>query len=320
MITDIFIPPKVSNLGIPMPENESAIWSAVRRGDFRALARAISYIENGVGDFHKQLMQLSTDSSSVVGITGPPGAGKSTLVDALIRQLVSEQKKVAVLCVDPSSSFHTGALLGDRVRMSEWYNNPGVFIRSLSSRGAIGGLHPQIVEIASLMQAAGFDYVLLETVGVGQTEVEVAALADMTMLVLVPEAGDDVQMMKAGVMEIADLFVVNKADRPGADAFIRHLLAMQAYSSRWKDRQIPAVKTVATKNEGIPQVVQLVHELLKKEENREKKCHILAERAFLLIQQQRMRNVKRTDLYRKIAAELGAKGSVNLFQLVAEWT
>lgn len=153
----------------------------------------------------------------MIGITGPPGAGKSTLTDALIGEMVRAGNKVAVLCVDPSSPFNMGALLGDRIRMSEWYTNPNVFIRSLATRGSLGGLHPKIVEITELLKAASFDYILVETVGVGQSEVEIAGLADVTIVVLVPESGDDIQVMKAGLMEIADLYIVNKSDRPGAD-------------------------------------------------------------------------------------------------------
>src|SRR5262249_37535052 len=147
----------------------------------------------------------------------PPGAGKSTLTDALIGEAIKQDKKVAVLCVDPSSPFNRGALLGDRVRMSEWYNHPKVFIRSLASRGSLGGLHPKIIEITELIKASLFDYIFIETVGVGQSEVEIAGLADVTVVVTVPESGDEIQTMKAGLMEIADIFVVNKADRPDAD-------------------------------------------------------------------------------------------------------
>src|SRR5579859_6352215 len=208
----------------------------IQNGNFRALARAISYVENGVGNFFHLLQDMPDHSSRIIGVTGPPGAGKSTLVDGLIGQFVAKKQKVAVLCVDPSSSFHYGALLGDRIRMSDWYNNPDVFIRSLSSRGSLGGLHPRILEIADLLKAAGFDRILIETVGVGQNEIEIAGLADTTIVVLVPEGGDEVQVMKAGLMEIADIFVVNKSDRPGADLFVRNLHMMITPASN-RERQ-----------------------------------------------------------------------------------
>ena len=150
------------------------------------------------------------------------------MTDALIGSLINEDKKIGVLCVDPSSPFNLGALLGDRIRMSEWYNHPNVFIRSLASKGSLGGLHPKIIEITDLMKAAGFDYIIIETVGVGQSEVDIAALADVTIVVLVPEGGDEIQTMKAGIMEIADIFVVNKSDRPDADTFVNNLKMMLA--------------------------------------------------------------------------------------------
>jgi LAO/AO transport system kinase len=139
------------------------------------------------------------------------------LVDALIGEIIAQQKTVGVLCVDPSSPFNLGALLGDRIRMSEWYNNKNVFIRSLATRGSLGGLHPKIIEITDVLKTANFDFIIVETVGVGQSEIEIAGLADTTVVVVVPEAGDEVQTMKAGLMEIANVFVVNKADRPDAD-------------------------------------------------------------------------------------------------------
>src|SRR5690242_9280964 len=177
----------------------------LQEGDIKVLARAISLIENEVTDYNNLLMQLPFSETPITGITGAPGTGKSTLVDALIGELVVQNKKVGVLCIDPSSPFNLGALLGDRIRMSEWYTHPNVFIRSLASRGSLGGLHPKIIEITDIMKAAQFDHIIIETVGVGQSEVEIAGLADTTIVVLVPEGGDEVQTMKAGLMEIAEI-------------------------------------------------------------------------------------------------------------------
>lgn len=179
----------------------------------KSLARNISFIENEVSGYEQILLNLSPSSTKITGITGAPGAGKSTITDLLINEFIKDGKKVGVLCVDPSSPFNYGALLGDRLRMSDWYNHPDVFIRSLASRGNLGGLNPKIIEITDLMKSSSFDHIIIETVGVGQSEVEIAGLADTTVVVLVPEGGDEIQTMKAGVMEIADIFVVNKSDR-----------------------------------------------------------------------------------------------------------
>jgi len=189
-------------------------------GDKRSIARCISLLENDVLDVKEWGSCLERNKSiPVVGITGPPGAGKSSLVNALIQRFVEKGKKIAVVCVDPSSPFHQGALLGDRIRMNRWFETPLVYIRSLASRGSFGGLHPKINEIMGFISHCGFDLMLLETVGVGQSEVAISQLADLNVLVLVPEAGDEIQFMKAGLMETADVFAVNKSDRPGADSF-----------------------------------------------------------------------------------------------------
>ena len=180
-----------------------------------------------------KLLQLN-HPSKIIGVTGPPGAGKSTLVDCLIGELVNKQYKVGVLCVDPSSPFNFGALLGDRIRMSEWYNHPNVFIRSLLRGELWVDFIQRSSRSADLLKEAAFDYIIVETVGVGQSEVEIAGLADITVVVLVPEGGDEIQTMKAGLMEIADIFVVNKSDRPGADQFVYNLNLMLS-SSRKKN-------------------------------------------------------------------------------------
>ena len=200
----------------------------LRSGELRALSRLITRVENGAEGAFGVVGELwsSRERSRVLGITGPPGAGKSTFVDRLIVRLRSDGHRVAVLAVDPSSPFSGGAVLGDRIRMQSHAKDPGVFIRSLGTRGHHGGLSRTTHEAAVLCAAAGFDRILIETVGVGQTELEVVGMADQVLVLLVPESGDVVQTMKAGLLEGADLFGVNKSDRPGADSLIQSLLAM----------------------------------------------------------------------------------------------
>lgn len=191
----------------------------VIHGQTRAIARAISLIERESKDSVELLKDLypHTGRAYLVGITGPPGAGKSTLTDLIVKQWRKAGKKVGVIAVDPTSPFTGGAILGDRIRMNDLNTDPGVFIRSLASRGSLGGLSPSVYDTALVLDAAGFEYILIETVGVGQTEVEIVELADTTVVVTVPEAGDDIQTFKAGIMEIGDIFVVNKGDRPGTE-------------------------------------------------------------------------------------------------------
>lgn len=284
--------------------------------DVKSLARAISLIENEVEGYQDFLQQLPTGKTPVTGITGPPGAGKSTLVDALIGTWVAEGKKVAVLCVDPSSPFHLGALLGDRIRMSEWYNEPLVFIRSLASRGALGGLHPHILDIVTLLQAAGFDQILVETVGVGQSEIDITGLADTTVVVLVPEAGDEVQTMKAGLMEIADIFVVNKSDRPDAGRFVKNLMAILPHSAA-DGYQIPVLQTVASKQEGIIPLAEAISLHQQRMEVSSRKAWLLTERAFQLIQQQRMSDINKAGLKSSIEAAMQLP-NFNLFRFIAQ--
>lgn len=290
----------------------------IARSDLKALARSISLVENEVEGYEQFLGQLPVGHASVTGITGPPGAGKSTLVDALIHQWVSEGKKVGVLCVDPSSPFNLGAVLGDRIRMSDWYNHPNVFIRSLATRGSLGGLHPHIIEITALMQAAGFDQVIVETVGVGQSEIEIAGLADTTVVVVVPEAGDEVQTMKAGLMEIADIFVVNKSDRPDADHFVKNLRMMLAPAFKQTNWEVSVIKTIASEKKGITDLVTMIQQHQALQEDRPRKAWLLAERAYQLIQRYRMRDVQKESIKKAIETDL-EKGSFNLFTFIQQY-
>lgn len=291
--------------------------SAIKNGDERSLARGISLIENEYEGYDLLLQSLPMPSTKIIGITGPPGAGKSTLVDAMLLELTNAGKKVGVLCVDPSSPFNLGAVLGDRIRMSDWYTHPNVFIRSLATRGSMGGLHPKIIEITDLMKSFPFDHIIVETVGVGQSEIEIAGLADVTIVVLVPEAGDEVQTMKAGLMEIADLFVVNKSDRPGADIFVKNLNMMLAPTFRSHYQEVRVVKTTAVNREGINILMTEVLHLLQKAHLTEKRFWLLAERAYHLIQQKRMKDVKKDELKNEIES-LYPKGNFNLYRFVAE--
>lgn len=268
----------------------------IKGSNRKTLARCISYIENEVMGYEDLLQQLPSSATPIIGITGPPGAGKSTLTDALIGLLVNAGKSVGVICVDPSSPFNLGALLGDRIRMSEWYNDSKVFIRSLATRGSLGGLHPKIIEITDLMKVAAFDYIIVETVGVGQSEIEIAGLADTTIVVVVPEAGDEVQTMKAGLMEIADVFVVNKADRPDADLFVKNLRLMLAPAFHNHTIPVQVIKTIASQKEGIKELLQAIQDSLLQQKDKDKRLWLLAEKAYYLIQQGRMKDIDKAVL------------------------
>jgi LAO/AO transport system kinase len=229
-------------------------WSRkILAGDPRALARAATAIENRSPAAESLLKELfpHTGHASVVGITGAPGAGKSTLTDQLVHEFRREDKAVGVIAVDPTSPYTGGAVLGDRIRMLSHYADSGVFIRSMATRGHLGGLAAATTDMTLLLDAAGKEVVLIETVGVGQAEVEVAKLADVIVLVLVPGMGDDVQAIKAGIMEIADVFVINKADQPGADRLQREILALQSLSNREDGWVPPILHTVATDGRGV---------------------------------------------------------------------
>lgn len=220
-------------------------------GDRSAAARALTLVENGEepADSILEAIFPHTGQAARIGVTGPPGSGKSTLVGALIRVLRSEEIKVGVIAVDPTSPFSGGALLGDRLRMTDLAGDDGLFIRSMASRGSQGGIAAATADAVDVLDAFGAQVVIVETVGAGQTEVEVVSLADTVCLVLTPESGDSVQAMKAGLMEIADIYVVNKSDRPGADRLVREIRA-----SRGGGESSPVIQTVAVKGEGVEEL------------------------------------------------------------------
>jgi LAO/AO transport system kinase len=229
----------------------------IREGNPRALARTATGIENRDPQALATLHELApfAGHAKIVGITGAPGGGKSTLVDALATAIRREGKTLAILAVDPTSGISGGAILGDRIRMQQHHADPGIFIRSMATRGSLGGLARATADLAQLMDAAGKDYVLVETVGVGQAEIAIASLAQVTVVVLVPGMGDDVQAIKAGILEIADVFAINKADQPGADKVEQELQAMLSLTN---GRKPPIVKTVATTGKGIADLLEAV--------------------------------------------------------------
>ena len=220
-----------------------------------------------------------------------------------------------MICVDPSSPFNLGAVLGDRIRMSNWYTNPNVFIRSLATRGSMGGLHPKIIEITEVFKAANYDHIIVETVGVGQSEIEIAGLADTTVVVVVPEAGDEVQTMKAGLMEIADIFVVNKSDRPDADMFVKNLRLMLAPAFHQRQFEIQVIKTVASTGTGIDNLHKAIQKHQQQDLHNERKAWLLAERAYYLIQQKKMKGIHRNDL----ESAIKKTGQVNLYQFIQQY-
>jgi LAO/AO transport system kinase len=289
----------------------------IQQGDTRALARAISLAENESEGLIEALAKTSIPHKPVIGITGPPGAGKSTLTDALIGALIEVGKSVAVLCVDPSSPFHQGAVLGDRIRMSEWYTHPKVYIRSLATRGALGGLHPRILEITDLVRCFPADWILVETVGVGQSEVEVAGLADRTVVVLVPEAGDEIQTMKAGLLEVADLFVVNKSDRPDADRFRSHLERMMQ-EDRSPGSITPIVSAVATEKKGIDEVLSKLSELLQAPSQGQRDRLLLLEKAKHLLREHWLRKLNAAKMKESLARAMQSP-DFNLYAWVNDY-
>ncbi len=247
-----------------------SLLEGLRSGDIRALARALSIVENRVAgwtEFLKQLFPLS-GHARILGLTGQPGAGKSTLVDQLARYYRKLDRSVGIIAVDPSSPYTGGAILGDRIRMQGHFADAGIFIRSMATRGSLGGLARSTADAAVVLDASGRDIVMIETVGVGQDEIDIVRLADITIVILVPGMGDDVQSIKAGIMEIADIFVINKSDCDGAERVEREIRALQSLAIRSHHWTPPIVKTVASEGKGIDDLAAAIaayEEYLKKE-------------------------------------------------------
>jgi LAO/AO transport system kinase len=271
----------------------------IRRGDARAIAKAISLVENHSPAAQRLMRQVFAfrKDAVILGITGAPGTGKSTLADQLIVKLRAAGRKIGIVAVDPSSPFTGGAILGDRIRMMRHSVDADVFIRSMATRGHLGGLAKATGEVIAILEAAGKNYVLVETVGVGQDEVDVVKLADLVLVVLTPDAGDEIQAFKAGIMEIADVFVINKADHPGAETMERQLRAMLDLGMAAKEKP-PVVKTVATKGKGMEELIAEVGRLTARRD----RCGQEERRKRLLAWM--LRDVTREKLERLISRDI----------------
>jgi len=296
--------------------SEQPLIDRVLNGETRAIARAISQVENGAenaADLMKAVFP-KTGKAMIIGITGAPGAGKSSLVDKLALFYLKQGEKIGIVCVDPSSPFSGGAILGDRIRMATLGLDKNIFIRSMATRGNMGGLARATVDAVAILDAAGFDKVIVETVGVGQDEVEIVKAADISVVVLVPGMGDDVQAIKAGIMEIGDVFVINKSDRDGVlrtEKELKALLEMAHRSDNWNS---PVVQTVATESKGIEvlaEAIKAFYEFQLTSENLERKKAIARWRLLELLQEKLLENLLRkngtSEKLDKMAAEIAEK-------------
>jgi GTPase len=254
-----------------LKQNLQLLVDQLRAGDPRSLSRAISTVENRAPGWSELLKALfpHTGQARILGLTGPPGAGKSTLVDQLARHYRKQDRTVGIIAVDPTSPYTGGAILGDRIRMQEHFSDPGIYIRSMATRGSLGGLARTTTDVATVLDAAGRDLVMIETVGVGQDEIDIVRLADITIVILMPGMGDDVQTIKAGIMEIADIFVINKCDREGAERVEREIRALQSLAVRSDNWTPPIVKTVASEGAGVAELAAAIggYETFLREKN-----------------------------------------------------
>ncbi len=298
-----------------MNEEFHAWLESLRAGDSRALARAISAVEDrspGCLELLKALFP-HTGKARIIGLTGAPGAGKSTLVDQLARFYRKQNLTVGIIAVDPTSPYTGGAILGDRIRMQEHFSDPGIYIRSMATRGSLGGLARTTADVATVLDASGRDVVLIETVGVGQDEVDIVRLADITIVILVPGMGDDVQTIKAGIMEIADIFVINKSDHDGADRVEREIKTLQSLAlnnDRWTP---PIVKTVASEGKGTAELA----DALRQFEDHSKKANIALKRS-IHNWRERLLEMLRDAMLDKAKAQLSEKRLSEYAQEVAE--
>ena len=294
--------------------------NGLHNGDRRVLSRCITLVENNASEAAPILEHLKIDEKcKLIGITGPPGAGKSTLVNALLDHYTHHHSgvKIAVLAVDPTSPFTHGSLLGDRLRMNEHFNNPDIFIRSLATRGALGGLSAKTIEITDLLKAAGFDYIFIETVGVGQSEVEIASLADTTLVVFVPESGDEIQTIKSGIMEIADIFVVNKSDREGADRLVKNLVST-LHDRPFTGWTVPVVKTTASTKTGIDELAHFINHHSTTTSGNIHKKELLFNKAVRLAQNHLL---KKVDLqkFRTSFEQACQEPGFNIYRFISGW-